>query len=257
MKRKKNQTNNISHLNKKPFFLIYIFCLIFIYCLYYVILQGVGAVTAYPEYYTEKPVLHSLIVLRDKIVKNYEFTKVIFCMPWAFEDGMIWKGWDDTYEDMQNEIYNNTLNYSKEVGFAISPVGWAWNTVLREKSYPLLYLHLSDWNHPSLKGSYLMACTIFSTVFQENSTGNSFYSDLTEENAIYFQTIASKTVMNNIDLWNLNYHSSTISDENSSKFRFDSTLLLLYVLIFGISFIILINRNNYRNLKLSHNNRNL
>ena len=148
---------------------------------------------------------------------------------------------------MQLIIYENTLQLSDDVGFSIAPVGWAWNTVLKEKNYPLHYLHLSDWNHPTLKGSYLMACAIFSTVFQENSTGNPFYSNLIEENAIYLQRIASNTVINNIDLWNLNYNTST---ENCSKFRFDTNLLLMYVMIIGLGFIIFIQRNNYRNLIL-------
>ena len=128
---------------------------------------------------------------------------MIFCMPWAFEDGMLWKGWDDDYEDMQIKIYNNTLKYSKEVGFGIAPVGWAWNTVLKEKNDTLHYLHLSDWNHPSLRGSYLMACVIFSTIFQESCCGISFYSELPKENAKCFQIIASDIVLNSTTLWNL------------------------------------------------------
>ena len=169
----------------------------------YVILQGVGSLTAYPENMTDHPVYPSLITLRDKIKANCNSTTMIFCLPWAFEDGMTWKdGWTDTYVEMQRIIYDNTLQYSHEIGFAVAPVGWAWNTVLEEKNYPTHYLHLSDWNHPSLEGSYLMACVIFSTVYHENATGISYYSNLLAENAQYFQTIASTTVLTNLSLWN-------------------------------------------------------
>ncbi|MCK5838652.1 MAG: T9SS type A sorting domain-containing protein, partial [Bacteroidales bacterium] len=128
----------------------------------------------------------------------------VFCLPWAFEDGMTWyQNWTDTYEDMQIHIYNNTLQYSEEIGFEIAPVGWAWYAVLEEYNYPLHYLHMSDWNHPSLKGSYLMACVIYSTVFQESTVGNPYHSGIPEVEATYFQTVASDTVLTNLERWNI------------------------------------------------------
>jgi len=170
----------------------------------YVILQGVGSITAYPEIFTDHPVYPALKTLQNKISENCESTKMVFCLPWAYEDGMTWlAGWTDTYEDMQIKVYENTLQYSDDLGFIIAPVGWAWNTVLKEKNYPLHYLHKSDWNHPSLKGSYLMACVIFSTIFQESSVDLPYYGGIPEEEANYFQTIASTTVLDSLDLWNI------------------------------------------------------
>jgi hypothetical protein len=103
---------------------------------------------------------------------------------------------------MQRIIYDNTLKYSRKIGFAVDPVGWAWNMVLKEKNYPTHNLHLSCWNHPSLEGSYLMACVIFSTVYQEKTTSISYYSTLRAENAQYFQTVAFTTVLTNVSQWN-------------------------------------------------------
>ncbi|MCD4729751.1 MAG: T9SS type A sorting domain-containing protein, partial [Bacteroidales bacterium] len=133
-----------------------------------------------------------------------ESTRMVFQMPWAFEDGMTWyQNWTDTYEDMQIHIYDNTLLYSEEIGFEIAPVGWAWYAVLEEYNYPLHYLHMSDWNHPSLRGSYLMACVIYSTVFQESTVNIPYHASIPEEEAVYFQTVASDTVLSNLELWNI------------------------------------------------------
>ncbi len=177
----------------------------------YVILQGVGSLMAYPDYYTENPVYPALVALRDMILENCPTTKIIFCMPWAFEDGMTWvPGWTDTYLDMQQHIYDNTLAYSAEIGFEISPVGWAWRTVLMEQDFPLHYLHMSDWNHPTLRGSYLMACVIFSHVYLESAAGLEHEVDLTPQEISYFQTIGSNTVLDNLDLWNI---STTYSEQ--------------------------------------------
>lgn len=179
----------------------------------YVVLQGVGRITAYPKIYTDHPVYPALVTLRDKISKNCKTTKMVFCLPWAYEDGMTWlAGWTDTYEDMQLKIYKNTLKYSDDVGFIIAPVGWAWNTVLKEKNYPLHYLHLSDWNHPSLKGSYLMACVIFTTIFNESTTNVPYYGGLSVEEANYFQAVASNTVLDSLDLWNITSVNSEKND---------------------------------------------
>ncbi len=170
----------------------------------YVVLQGVGKLMAYPEHFTDHPVYPALVTLRDKINANCESTTLVFCLPWAFEDGMTWyQNWTDTYEDMQIHVYNNTLQYSEEIGFEIAPVGWAWYAVLDEYNYPLHYLHMSDWNHPSFEGSYLMACVIYSTIFQESTVGNSYIGGIQQDTAEYFQVVAYDTVLNNLELWNI------------------------------------------------------
>jgi len=181
----------------------------------FIILQGVGRNMAYPYYFTDHPVYPSLVTLNEIIHQNCESTKMIYCMPWAFEDGMTWyQDWTDTYEDMQLKIFNTTINYSNDIGFIIAPVGWTWYRILEENDYPLHYLHMSDWNHPSLKGSYLMACVLFSTVYIEPSINNSYYASLDEHEANYFQTIASDIVLNNLSLWNIESQ-----DNNSPPYK--------------------------------------
>jgi len=168
----------------------------------YVVLSGVGLHTAYPDYFVDDPVATPIKKLQEKIHSNYSATKIIFCLPWAFEDGMTWlEGWTDTYADMQIKINENTLEYSDDIGFDIAPVGVAWHTVLEEQGYPLHYLHLSDWNHPSPKGSYLMANVVYSTIFQESTNNISYYAGLPEEEAQYFQAVASSTVLDDLELW--------------------------------------------------------
>lgn len=170
----------------------------------YVVLQGVGVLVAYPDHFTHHPVYPALVTLRDKIAANCEETRMIFCMPWAFEDGMTWyQNWTDTYEDMQWHIYDTTLQWSDEIVFEIAPVGWAWYAVLEAYNYPLHYLHLSDWNHPSLRGSYLMACVIYSTIFQQTTVGIPYNPGIPQDEVDFYQMVASDTVLNNLELWNI------------------------------------------------------
>ncbi|MEN8227557.1 MAG: T9SS type A sorting domain-containing protein [Bacteroidota bacterium] len=169
----------------------------------YVVLQGSGSIAGYPELFPNERLYPALYDLQNMIEKNCESTIMIYCLPWAYEDGMKWNGMADTYADMQVKIYNNTLQYSNILGFLIAPVGWAWYAVLEELNYPRHYLHLSDWSHPSMKGSYLMACVLYSTIYQESTVGNTFYAVLTEDEATYFQTISATTVLDSLELWNL------------------------------------------------------
>ncbi len=109
-------------------------------------------------------------------------------MPWAVEGGTTNdQGGTDTYDEMQKIIYDRTLQFSDEIGFLVAPIGWAWNTVLKEKNYPLHYLHIHDRIHPSIKGAYLTACVIFATVFQESVQGLPYYGGMEKEEAIYLQ----------------------------------------------------------------------
>ena len=170
----------------------------------YVIIQGTGIYMAYPDYFTDHPEYPALETLWYMIHHHCASTKMVYCMPWAFEDGMTWyQNWIDTYADMQMKINETTLEYSRDIGFNIAPVGWVWYAVLEEKGYPLHYLHMSDWNHPSLKGSYLMSCVLFSTLFQQSSEDLSNVTGIALDEALYFQIIASEIVLTNLELWNI------------------------------------------------------
>lgn len=178
----------------------------------YVILQGVGPNLAYPDTYNSHPVKSSLQTLEQKIHGNHADTKMIYLMPWAFEDGMTWvAGWTDTYFDMQQIIYNKTLQMADDIDFIIAPVGWAFRSVMSENDQ-LHYLYLSDYNHPSVKGTYLAAAVFFCTVFVESCIGNGYTEGVSITEAEYFQSIASSTVLENPELWKLT--TVGIDDQN-------------------------------------------
>ncbi|CAM4415479.1 PKD domain-containing protein [Flavobacterium terrigena] len=58
--------------------------------------------------------------------------------------------------------------------------------------------------HPNLNGSYLVACAMFCTIFQEPVSGVAFNGGVTPANATYFQGIADNIVLNNKALWRIN-----------------------------------------------------
>lgn len=176
----------------------------------FVVLQGVCTNMAYLETHNEifpqsgnHPVKPAIESLMNKIESNCDSTKTVYCMPWAFEDGTTWiEGQNDTFEDMQMKIYENTLAYAEELGFIVAPVGWAWLSVIKEDP-GLHYLHLSDWNHPSLRGSYLTMCVIYATLFRESPTGIPYTAGLPEAEANHLRAVASATVLDSLELWSI------------------------------------------------------
>jgi hypothetical protein len=173
-----------------------------------IVLQGIGTNAAFPDThpYIFPPYEHHELVpalkkLRKIIRKNHKPTRIVYTMPWAFRDGTTWlKGYDDSFEDMQQKIYNNILKMSKKQKFTISPAGWAWRAVINNR--PDIELFLADMHHPAPAGSYLMACVVYVTVFGKSVQDNPFYGDLPADTALYLQTTAAKTVLGSLELWN-------------------------------------------------------
>ncbi|MCK5147982.1 hypothetical protein KAR48_14595 [bacterium] len=178
----------------------------------YVLLQGVCVNAGYPEThqgifppYVAHPLLPALKSLYSTINANHKDTHMVYMMPWAFEDGSLWvQGGTDTYSDMQRKVYDNTLKFAEEVNMGIAPVGWAWYQILKDAKPPYEhYLHSRDFNHPSYRGSYLTACVLFASIFNESASGVNYYGKLSASEAGKFQKIASDVVLDDWGKWKL------------------------------------------------------
>lgn len=173
----------------------------------YIILQDAPHRVAYPETYANlipwadtHPLPPTLKTFRDRALENYSQTRVLFFMPWAFKDGMLWiTGQTDDFFNMQENIYTNSILFATELNLAIAPVGWAFYTVLREHSD--IELFDSDYSHSSLEGSYLAASVFFTSFYRESLSGNNYYNTVPEDRAVYLQNIASSTVLDYLDTW--------------------------------------------------------
>ena len=176
----------------------------------FVILSGGCQTAAYPDTHHllppqsgYHPVYRSLELLKQKIQDNDPQTVMIYMMPWAFEDGLTWvQGETDTYFDMQLRIRENAVRWADSLDITVSPVGMAWNEIMQGDP-PLHYLFTEDWNHPSRRGSYLTAVTLYSTIFRESAVGVDFDWVLEADEAETFRRVGSETVLDSLSLWNI------------------------------------------------------
>lgn len=176
----------------------------------YVVLQASGFITAYPETHGEiypaygtRTFEEPFIDLKNMVMSNAACSRIIFFMPWGWEDGITWlEGQTDTFEDMQQHIYNNSINFCNQQNFLNAPIGWAWYLVMQEREE--IDLFMPDMTHATYAGSYLAACVIFNVVFRESLNDNLFNFNLDPEDAMYLRNKSSTLVLDNLDLWNIN-----------------------------------------------------
>lgn len=69
----------------------------------------------------------------------------------------------------QRVIADAYLTIGTELGADVAPVGLAWERFLAAHATPVL--HDKDKSHPSLAGSYLAACVLFSVLFNRSPVG--------------------------------------------------------------------------------------
>ena len=76
----------------------------------------------------------------------------------------------------------------------VIPVGLAFENAYKQK--PNIKLHNPDGTHPALLGTYLAACTVFASVFNESPVGLNYdYNGLVDTNdKLFLQEIAESTV---------------------------------------------------------------
>ncbi|GBL35407.1 xanthomonalisin [Filimonas sp.] len=82
----------------------------------------------------------------------------------------------------------------------VAPAGVAWKKA--RDTYPLIELYNADESHPSLTGTYLVACTFYSTIYHKSCVASSFMPiGIPTADAYYMQTIASNTVLDSLENW--------------------------------------------------------
>ena len=96
---------------------------------------------------------------------------------------------------MDNQIKIIEEAYTKvgnENQVLVIPVGLAFDLAYQEK--PSIRLHKPDATHPSLLGTYLAACTVFSSIYGKTPIGlrYDYYGAINKKDKIFLQVIADK-----------------------------------------------------------------
>ncbi len=84
--------------------------------------------------------------------------KMVLFMTWARKK-------EPENQSLLTDSYNKI---GKELGVSVVPVGTAWQKLVAKHDKPVL--HAADGSHPTMAGSYLAACTFYTTLFDGDPT---------------------------------------------------------------------------------------
>lgn len=167
----------------------------------YVILQEAIFELAFYDYQTE--ICAIIQVMKEKILEKNPQTKIIYFLPWSSRSGVQSSLRFYPYSDFQKLLRDGAVAVAKRMDLIVAPVGWAWYNAFQEK--PELILFDRDGSHPAPEGSYLGAGVYYVTIFQETVVNNPYKTLLDSTLANYLQEVATKTVLDSLEYWNINH----------------------------------------------------
>lgn len=165
----------------------------------YIIIQGHSNELAQPESKIDKSSLPFAQQIVDSIRANSSCTQVVLYMTWAYKFGNPKWAPIASYDSMQLRIKNQYLRFADLLDARVSPVGEVWKNVRTNHSG--INLYYSDNQHPSLAGSYLSACTFYTSIFGESPYKNSAIFPLETATRNIIELNAAQTVLNQLNQW--------------------------------------------------------
>ena len=165
----------------------------------YVILQGHSNEFAQPDFKVDSLTFPFAKKMVDSVRKYNPCARILFYMTWGYKNGN--KKWKAiaSYDSMQLRIERQYLIFADKLSTGVSPVGMVWKEV--RESNPEINLYQEDRFHPILAGSYLAACTHFTTIFGESPYKNTALIELNSFEREVIEIAATKIVLNNLARW--------------------------------------------------------
>lgn len=200
----------------------------------YVFIQGFSRELSHDSVRIAKETIPFAQQLIDSIKMYNPCVSIYYYMTWGYADGFIDSIPGDTYALMQERIQKGYLQLSRATGgYPIAPVGMVWQEI--RKRYPAVVLYASDNAHPSFYGSYVAACTFFTSIYKESPLDGVAPKKVEAIHALNIQQTAADFVKKNYS----NYHLDTIQipkNENPPKLNFDISEKWLSITIANKSF---------------------
>ena len=174
----------------------------------YVVLQEQSQMPSI-DYYRYGCMYPAAEQLRDSIMKYNPCAEVVFYMTWGRRDGGqqcedygegIYCSADfRDFDHMQDTMTRAYCEIAEILNCCVSPVGEAWRYSRRISDIELFG---GDGSHPSLQGTYLTACTFFTTFWKESPIGLPHPESISESEAGILQKAALHTMIGAPSHWN-------------------------------------------------------
>ena len=165
----------------------------------YIVIQGHSNEFAQPDGKVDSLTYPYAKKIIDSIHTYSTCSRILFYMTWGYKNGNPkWKAIAN-YDSMQYRIERQYLRFADKLHTGISPVGMVWKEV--RTFNPEINLYAEDRFHPILTGSYLSACTFYTTIFGETPYKNTAMIDVDPFQREVIELAATKVVLNNLARW--------------------------------------------------------
>lgn len=167
-----------------------------------VVIQGQSQEPSFPDSQVNTETLPYALQLSDSIWANNSCGNVMYYMTWGRQNGDSQWSEINTFEKMNTRLYNAYMRMADSSDRSmVSPVGRVWSYV--RANHPTINLYNADESHPSLEGTYLAACTFYTSLFQLSPTGSNFYGGLNATTAGILQNAAALVILDSLDHFHL------------------------------------------------------
>lgn len=171
----------------------------------FVVLQEQSQRPAFPQSQVQTEVYPYARALDSLILLNNPCTETVFYMTWGRKYGDVQNCavWPPvcSFTGMQQLLRDSYVKMADDNDALVAPAGEAWKRSWAADSS--INLWVADNSHPSLFGSYLTACVLYSTMMRKPSTGSTWLGGLSPAQAAFLQGVADSTVFDSLSTWNV------------------------------------------------------
>lgn len=162
-----------------------------------VVIQGQSQEPSFPTGQVNTASYPYAMQLSDSVLANSACSNVMYFMTWGRQNGD--PQWDsiNTFDKMNNRLYNTYRRFADSADAMVAAVGASWKYV--RDTYPTINLYSGDGSHPSLEGSYLAACTFYASLFRQSPVGATFIAGLEPTIAGQLQAAAAIVMLDSLD----------------------------------------------------------
>ncbi|MGB0428128.1 MAG: T9SS type A sorting domain-containing protein [Flavobacteriales bacterium] len=169
----------------------------------YVVLQAQSQETSWSQSQMNNEVFPYASALADSIRSNFFCSQPLFYMTWGRENGDAnncpFAPWVCTYEGMDDAIKASYLFMAEEHDAEVAPAGAVWRYI--RTNYPQIDLYTSDGSHPSMAGSYAVACAFYTSIFKKDPSLITWDSSLSPAIANTIRLAAKQVVFDELSTW--------------------------------------------------------
>lgn len=201
----------------------------------FVALQAQSQETSWEQSQMQNELYPYANTLSNLIRTNDTCSQPLFYMTWGRENGdsqnCNYLSWVCTYEGMDDAIRSTYIYMAEQNNAEIAPAGAVWRYL--RTHYPQIDLYANDGSHPSIYGSYAVACAFYTIIFKKDPTLITWNSTLTENEANIIKTATKTVVFDALDSWDKTaYFNESITD-NTVDFTYGELTANNYQWDFG------------------------